>query len=180
MSPRQLKKRPTSMTLRCAKATTMAAWPLIVILLAACGATTGHGSQGKNPDAGSLVIPISTGDACVNTPSPGDTGVSGSDPLCDPNAAQVSYSRDIAPVLAGCSGEVCHAPWNYGTLVNQRSQSCCDRRFLVAPGHPSFSLLTQALTGIDSCVGSMPQGGHLATPEIQAITAWVCQGALNN
>ena len=154
--------------------------PLCLLLVAACGGNTGNGSQGKNPDAGSLVIVLSASDACANTPLPADAGASAQDPLCDPNAAHVSYSRDIAPVLAGCSGEVCHAAWDYGTLVNQRSSSCCDRRFLVAPAHPSFSLLTQALTGVDSCVGSMPQGGHLPTPEIQAITAWVCQGALDN
>lgn len=168
------------MRTRRAEAPARAPSAMCLFLVAACGGNTGHGSPGKNPDAGSIVLPMSATDACVNTPPPADTGVSGADPLCDPNAAQVSYSRDIAPVLAGCSGEVCHAPWNYGTLVNQRSKSCCDRRFLVAPAHPSFSLLTQALTGIDSCVGTMPQGGQLATPEIQAMTVWVCQGALNN
>lgn len=102
------------------------------------------------------------------------------DPLCDPAAAPVSYSKDVAPILAGCWGEVCHAAWTYDTVVNQRSTSCCDRRFLVAPRQPSASLLTQSLTGVDSCVGTMPQDGHLDTSQIQAITAWVCQGALNN
>ena len=148
------------------------------LFLAACGGANGN-SQGQNPDASSVLIVVSSRDACVNTPVP-DVLASGTDPLCDPNAPQVSYARDIAPVLAGCSGEVCHAPWDRGTLVNQPSHSCCDRRSLLDPYHPSFSLLTQALTGIDSCVGTMPQGGHLATPEIQAMTAWVCQGALDN
>ena len=168
------------MTMRRAESAAMAAWPLILIFLAACGGSTGKGSQGKNLDAGGLVIVLSASDACVNTISPADAGALAPDPLCDPNAAQVSYGRDVAPVLVGCSGEVCHAPWNYGTIVNQPSQACCDRRFLVEPFHPSFSLVTQSLTGTDSCVGTMPQGGHLATAEIQAITAWVCQGALNN
>jgi hypothetical protein len=169
------------MTNRRARSAATAVWLPILIFLAACGGTTGKGSQGKDLDAGGLVIVLSASrDACVNTASPADTGASAPDPLCDPNAAQVSYSRDIAPVLAGCSGEVCHAPWDYGTIVNQPSRACCDRRFLVAPFYPSFSLVTQSLTGIDSCVGTMPQGGHLATAEIQAITAWVCQGALNN
>lgn len=148
------------------------------LFVAACGGTASKGSQ--NADARSVLIILGSTDACVNTPSPSNVGSSGLDPLCDPNAAQISYSRDIAPVLAGCSGEVCHAPWDYGTLVNQPSHSCCDRRLLVDPYHPSTSLLTQALTGVDSCVGTMPQDGHLATPEIQAMTAWVCQGALNN
>jgi hypothetical protein len=148
--------------------------------LAVCGGTAGKGSQGKNLDAGGLVIVLPARDACVNTISPSDPSASAPDPLCAPNAAQVSYSRDISPVLAGCSGEVCHAPWDYGTIVNQPSRACCDRRFLVTPFPPSLSLVTQSLTGTDSCVGTMPQGGHLATAEIQAITAWICQGALNN
>jgi hypothetical protein len=180
MSPRQFEERPTRVTIRRAKSAAIAAWSPILILLATCGGNTGKGSQGKNLDAGNLVIVLSAVDACVNTPSPTDTGGSGPDPLCDPNAAQVSYSRDIAPILAGCSGEVCHAPWDYGTIVNQPSHACCDRRFLVAPFRPSFSLLTQSLTGTDSCVGTMPQGGQLATAEIQTITDWVCQGAFNN
>lgn len=101
--------------------------------------------------------------------------------MCDPNAAQISYTQDVKPILAGCSGDdVCHVPWTYDTVVNRPSSACCDQRLLVAPYHPSLSLLTQAVTGIDSCVGTMPQGGHLATPEIQAIIAWVCQGALND
>jgi hypothetical protein len=151
----------------------------LFLLLAACGGTAGKNSQGPNLDASHVVIVLSSSDACANTPTP-DASASGTDPLCDPNAAQISYSRDIAPVLAGCSGEVCHAPWDRGSLVNQPSHACCDRRLLVAPNHPSFSLLTQALTGTDSCVGTMPQDGHLSTQEIQAMTAWVCQGALDN
>jgi len=153
-----------------------------LLLLAAGGCSGGSGPTGPKLDAGNLVIALPSGDAtaCVNTPSPSSTGTSGDDPLCDPNAVTVSYTKDIAPVLAGCWGEVCHAAWNYDSLVNQRSSTCCDRRFLVAPYHPSTSLLTQSLTGVDSCVGTMPQDGHLETPEIQAMIAWVCQGALNN
>jgi len=153
-----------------------------VFLLASGGCSGGSGSAGQKLDGGNPVIALPSGDvsACVNTPSPPGSGTSGVDPLCDPSAATVSYAKDIAPVLAGCWGEVCHAAWKYDSLVNQRSSTCCDRRFLVAPFHPSTSLLTQSLTGVDSCVGTMPQDGHLETPEIQAMIAWVCQGALNN
>ena len=145
------------------------------LLLAACGGTSGKNPQGTQSDAGNVVIvlPANDGSGCVHMPSPTGTDASGTDPLCDPNAAQVSYARDVAPVLAGCSGEVCHAAWNYDSLVNQPSRACCDRRLLVAPYHPSLSLLTQALTGSNSCVGTMPLDGHLATPEIQAMIDWV-------
>jgi hypothetical protein len=154
----------------------------LFVLLAACGANSSQDAQGSNPDASSVVIGLPSSDAllCMNTPSPANADASGTDPLCDPNAAQVSYAKDIEPVLMGCSGEVCHASWNHDTVVNRPSSACCDRRLLVAPFHPSLSLLTQSLTGTDSCVGTMPQGGHLPTPQIQAMIAWVCQGAPNN
>ena len=154
--------------------------PLLVwlpLFLADCGGTNGS-SQGQNPDANNILIPKEVSDLAMD--SAACIGCGACVAACNQSAGQVSYARDVAPVLAGCSGEVCHAPWDRGTLVNQPSHSCCDRRLLVDPYHPSFSLLTQALTGIDSCVGTMPQGGHLAAPAIQAMTAWVCQGALDN
>ena len=155
---------------------------LFLLLLAACAGTTSKNPQAPQPDAGAVVYVLPSGDAsrCVNTASPSGENASGTDPMCDPNAAPTSYARDIAPVLAGCSGEVCHAAWDYNTLVNQPSLACCDTRLLVAPYHPSLSLLTQALSGTNSCVGTMPLDSHLPAPEIQAIVAWVRQGALDN
>ena len=150
------------------------------VLLLTCGGNNSGNDQGVNPDASGVVIVLPSRDAllCVNTPSPPNADASGTDPMCDPNAAKISYTQDVKPILAGCSGDdVCHAPWTYDTVVNRPSSACCDKRLLVAPYHPSLSLLTQSVTGIDSCVGTMPQGGNLATPEIQAIIAWVCQGA---
>jgi hypothetical protein len=154
----------------------------LLVLFAACGGTSGKNSQGANPDSSGVLIVLPSSDAlpCVNTASPPDAGASGPDPMCDPNAVQISYRQDIAPILVGCTGEVCHTAWTRDTLVNQPSRACCDRRLLVSPYHPSSSLFTQSLTGPYSCVGSMPQNGHLPSPEIQAMIAWVCQGALDN
>jgi hypothetical protein len=85
------------------------------------------------------------------------------------------------PILASCTGEICHAPWRYDTLVQQRSASCCDHRWLVAPGQPSASHVVQALRGQSACVPQMPlDEGSLSDPEIATVVAWICQGAPND
>ena len=153
---------------------------LFTLLVGACGGSPS--SQLVKQDAGGIVIGsfFTDGSSCITSSSSSVLDASGTDPMCDPNATQVSYARDVAPVLAGCQGDVCHAPWTRDTLVNRRSQACCDMRLLVDPNHPSSSLLTQSLTGINSCIPMMPLGGQLNTPTVQAIINWVCQGALDN
>jgi hypothetical protein len=82
----------------------------------------------------------------------------------------------VAP-LVGCTGEACHVPWSYGTLVGRQSLACCDGRLIVDPFHPSASHLVQAVSDTDSCVGRM---GELEAPAIASIVAWICQGAPDN
>lgn len=103
------------------------------------------------------------------------------DPLCTPDLPSVSYRQDVAPILASCSGEVCHAPWQYPTLVGQRSASCCDHRWLLEPGQPSASHLIQAVRGTGACVPQMPlDEGALAASDIATLIAWTCEGAPDN
>jgi hypothetical protein len=93
----------------------------------------------------------------------------------------VSFGKNVSPILGVCSGEVCHAPWQYATLVGAQSESCCDHRWLVEPGQPSNSHLIQAVRGVGACVPQMPLGeGSLAASDISALIAWVCAGALDN
>ena len=114
------------------------------------------------------------------TPSSGATSDAG-DPLCNPAIHSVSYANDVIPVLSGCSGEVCHGVWTYGTLVGEKSTACCDHRLLVAPGLPSRSHLIQAVSGISDCVSRMPLDlAPLSDNQIATLIAWVCQGATNN
>lgn len=105
----------------------------------------------------------------------------GMDPQCAVNAPAVSFAADVMPVLTACTGEICHAPWRYETLVGQHSVACCDHRWLVSPGQPSASHVVQAVEGVDACVSQMPlDEGSLSQTEIATLVAWVCQGALNN
>ncbi len=119
-----------------------------------------------------IVVPVGS---CSAAPAPmiapGDA-----DPMCTPGMPQVSYQRDVAP-LTRCTGEACHVPWSYATLVDKPSTACCDKRLIVDPGHPSTSHLVQAVSDVDSCVGRM---GQLEAPAIAVIVAWICEGAPDN
>ena len=102
------------------------------------------------------------------TPLPVDGGAV--DPLCATSTPAVSFATDVLPILRLCTGEICHAPWKYDTLVGQHSTVCCDHRWLVLPGQPSISHVVQALRGISACVPQMPlDEGSLATPDIATI-----------
>lgn len=103
------------------------------------------------------------------------------DPSCTTGLPTVSFAKDVVPVLASCTGEICHAPWKYETLAGQHSTSCCDHRWLVDPAHPSASHVIQAVRGVGACVPQMPlDQGSLADADITKLTVWVCQGALDN
>jgi len=89
------------------------------------------------------------------------------------DAPQVSFKRDVARLVA-CSGEVCHSPWKYASLVGQHSTTCCDARLRVESGHPNESHLVQAIMGTSDCVDRM---GTLSDAQIATVIAWICQGA---
>jgi hypothetical protein len=97
---------------------------------------------------------------------------------CDASTA-VTYSGDVRPVLLGCTGELCHSPPDYDSLVDRLSTECCEGRLLVAPGGPAESYLLDKLEGRDLCFGSrMPLGDDPLGPDtIQQIADWICAGA---
>jgi hypothetical protein len=74
----------------------------------------------------------------------------------------------------------------YAHLVNVLAGECNDGRFRVAPGDPANSYLLDKVLGVDMCSGvQMPQIGGpgedtLPNADLDVITAWVCQGALDN
>ena len=134
---------------------------------------SGSGSTGSAGTPASIVVmPVAS---CSAAPlpvlTPGDV-----DPLCTAGTSAVSYARDVAP-LVGCSGESCHMPWSYSTLVGRQSLACCDMRLIVDPYHPSTSHLVQAVRDVDSCVGRM---GDLDASAVATIVAWICEGAPQN
>ena len=137
--------------------------------------STGAGGSPGTAGSGSSIIPLGVAGGCVVTPD-GPGVDAGSDPVCAGMTAQVSYQRDVQP-LVNCSGEVCHQAWTYATLSGHASTTCCDHRPLVEPGWPSDSHLYQAITGVDSCVGRM---GALNDAQVAVVAAWICEGAPNN
>lgn len=148
------------------------------LVLTACGGTPPRAERtavGGAGGTGSFVVPIIGAGGCADIPD-APVPAAGPDPLCAGAAAEVSFQRDVLP-LVHCSGEACHQAWTYGTLAGRASQACCDRRLLVAPGRPSASHLVQAISDVDSCVGRM---GDLDAEQIATVVAWVCEGAPDN
>jgi hypothetical protein len=106
-------------------------------------------------------------------------GGDASAPECAGLDGGVTYSGDIAPLLEGCTGELCHVAPTYATLVGARSKECCGSRVLVEPGAPSASYLLNKLQGSDMCGGErMPRGGTpLSDAQISLIVRFICEGA---
>ena len=98
---------------------------------------------------------------------------------CDAANGAVTYSGDVSPILLGCTGELCHGPPAYDSLVGRLSSECCEGRLFVAPGAPAASYLLDKLEGRDLCFGGrMPLGVEPLGPEqIEKIAAWICAGA---
>jgi hypothetical protein len=136
-------------------------------------------SQAASPSAeagASFSLPDASS-TCVGSATPTANATDGGDPSCTPDLPKVSYTNDVVPILAQCSGEVCHAPWDFGNTVGQPSVDCCDHRSLIAPAQPSASAVIQAVLGAGACVPQMPLGGVLPQTSITTLVAWVCQGA---
>jgi hypothetical protein len=119
------------------------------------------------PDAGRA--PVSDGDAGHCTPT-----------------AHVSFTADVAPLLArNCAGEACHeSTWAdpaaaYGALVGVPAAECCDGRRRVQPGRPDRSYILDKLRGQNLCDGErMPLGGDQLPPQdITIVDDWICEGA---
>jgi hypothetical protein len=148
-----------------------------------CSGVSGSRSLKGNEDAGSVVIFLPDAASTCHPSADAATGIDdgGADPQCAAGAPAVSFANDVMPILAACTGEICHAPWRYDTLVGRRSVACCDHRWLVSPGQPSASHVVQAVKGAGACVSQMPlDEGSLSQAEIATLIAWVCQGALDN
>lgn len=105
---------------------------------------------------------------------------------------EVSFSGDVLPLLASCSG-YCH-PGSYSpmglapqeawaNLVNAPSVGCADGRLRVKPGDadPKRSYLMAKLLGVDLCSGGvMPPAGGVSAEHIDVIRRWIAAGAQND
>jgi hypothetical protein len=99
------------------------------------------------------------------------------------SGATPSFSRDVVPIFAACSGEACHGAQfqSAGGLVNAASyrEEPCQPGVLVAPGDLEHSYVIHKLTGVGLCPGTqvMPIGERLAPRQVQVIADWICSGA---
>jgi hypothetical protein len=94
----------------------------------------------------------------------------------------VTYSGDIAPILASCKGELCHDAPTYTSLVEVKSKECCGSRVLITPNHPESSYILNKLRGTDMCTGErMPRGKTpLSDAQIALFVEYICEGAPND
>lgn len=154
------------------------------LMLGACGQSaaipTAAGGSGGSGGLTFNVPPPTPIDCDAAAPVENLAPTQPRDSLCDTSAAPASFSKDVAPIVGSCSGEVCHVGWPYEALVGIHSTACCDERFLVNPYAPSESALIQALLGTNPCVGQMPPGRPFMRAQLDPVIAWVCQGALKN
>jgi hypothetical protein len=127
--------------------------------------------------------------ACGHACAPGQTCQAGQ---CSCSDRSVSFATDVAPILAQhCTNAGCHSgsrakaaldltlAKSYSELVNVSASQCGDGRLLVDPQDASRSYLVQKLLGTEMCQGGqMPKAGvSLPSAQLEAITAWICQGA---
>jgi hypothetical protein len=124
-----------------------------------------------------------TADAC----GPGAACV---DCRCTP---AVSFARDVVPIFQDCLTAACHEGANapgsfqlvadlaYAELLSRRARAgACAGRPLVVPGDPDGSTLFARVAGF-TCDGRMPLGSIALPPaSVDAIRAWIAQGAAAN
>lgn len=141
------------------------------------GASSSASSAAGGAGTGGFTITTSGGGSipCNDAGLTGDNGCGGALP-------PATFQNDVAPILAACSGELCHAPPTYASLVGKLSTECCDGRELVKPGDARRSYVVDKIEGADLCGGApMPLGmAMLPDAKIQAIRSWICAGAKND
>lgn len=139
--------------------------------------------------------------ACGNGEKPAedsDSGSSGSSsggtgtPV--ENTVTVSFSTDVQPIFDSSCMASCHTSGgaaaflplssdvSYGNLVDQPATRTTGGGTLVVPGSPSDSVLYQRITQSGTVNGNspMPPSGMLGSSDIEKVSTWINEGALNN
>lgn len=107
---------------------------------------------------------------------------------CQPSAGEVSYSRDVAPILERHC-KACHMPGQAGYVVSgfelrdyETLMKGTQYGPVVLPGDPLTSVLVMLIEGRADPSLRMPHGDAkpLERAEIETIRRWVEQGAKNN
>jgi mono/diheme cytochrome c family protein len=148
---------------------------VIAIFLVACGSTPETQTAPPMPSTAETTVeqPVPTFEPTEETESPADTQAPST------SEGEASFSKDILPIFQ-ISCFQCHGTGggrggfnlsNYDQLMAGGNSGAA-----IEPGDADSSLLVQLIIA-----QRMPMGGTKLTPEqIQLITDWVNQGALDN
>jgi hypothetical protein len=149
-------------------------------------------------NCGACIDPMTDEQHCGGCDQPCGLGETCQGGTCQCSDIPVSFATQVQPIFNdNCVQGNCHGGSNpkegldledgnaITHLVNVLASQCADGRFRVEPGDPVNSYLLQKVLGVDMCSGvQMPQtggpGAVLGDPEIDVMTAWICQGALDN
>lgn len=139
--------------------------------------------------AGDGVVRADAGEECATADACGP-GAACVDCRCVPD---VSFARDVQPIFHDCLTPACHegvhAPGSFellpdrawAELLSRRARAgVCAGRPLVVPGDPDASAFFARVAGF-TCGGRMPLGSIALPPAaVDAIRAWIAQGATAN
>jgi hypothetical protein len=120
----------------------------------------------------------------------------------DDNTVEVTASSGEPVSLAGdvqtiydrrCAYGGCHANdlpaegldlsagASHGATVGVEAVQCAPARLLVAPGQPEASYMIDKIIERDMCAGvRMPRTGNVNSVDIQILSDWITEGALDN
>ncbi|MBL9027379.1 MAG: hypothetical protein JNL21_34630 [Myxococcales bacterium] len=166
-------------------------------LAAACGDDGGSGGGGGSTTTTTGSESTTDGTSVASTTETSTSASTGM--IVDPceGAGIVSFAADVAPVLEQkCATANCHvgsmadggldlgAMVAHANTVGHATKSCGGDRTRVIAGDPAESYLWDKIMGTDLCGTSkkMPPATkpQLDAAEIQAITDWICGGALDD
>jgi len=155
---------------------------LVAGSLTACGGqatnTPASVSQPSEAVAAAISSPLAT-QAAANPPVSTDTSAPVTEPAAAPQGAPVSFSHDVLPILESrCSnchgGERTEKDLNLKTYTDMMQGS--ENGPVVTAGNAADSKLIELILN-----QKMPKRGpKLTPPQVELITNWVNQGALNN
>ena len=160
----------------------IALFVLVAGVLTACGSqaanTPASASQPTEAVAPAISSPLAT-QAATNPPASTDTSAPATEPAAAPQGAPISFSHDVLPILESrCTnchgGERTEKDLNLKTYADMMQGS--ENGPVVTAGNAADSKLVELILN-----QKMPKRGpKLTPPQVELITNWVNQGALNN
>lgn len=149
-------------------------------------------------NCGACIDPLTDELHCGGCDQPCGLGETCQGGTCLCSDIPVSFTTQVQPIFTdNCVQGNCHGGnmpkqgmnlsegMAIAHIVNVLAAECNDGRFRVAPGDPVNSYLLDKVLGVDMCAGvQMPQSGGpgaaLADADLDVLSAWICQGALDN